>query len=52
MRKGWKNRFNERRYFEQKKQEREERAVLMELMRIKFIQEMQVELNKKEMEMH
>lgn len=39
MRHGWKTRMDERRYFENKKQEREEKQAIMEFMRAKMEQQ-------------
>lgn len=39
MRHGWKTRMDERRYFELKKQEREEKQAIMEFMRAKMEQQ-------------
>lgn len=36
MRHGWKTRIEERRYFEEKKQEREEKQILMTMVRRKM----------------
>ena len=53
MRHGWKTRMDERRYFENKKQEREEKQAIMEFMRSKMEQQWemanrQVVINEKE----
>jgi len=52
MKHGWKTRIEERIYFERKKIEREERAALMELMRMKLNHEMKMALVGTEKEMH
>jgi len=54
MRHGWKTRMDERRYFENKKQEREEKQAIMEFMRAKMEQQWemankQVRLTEKDM---
>jgi hypothetical protein len=53
MRHGWKTRMDERRYFELKKQEREEKQAIMEFMKMKMEQQWemanrQVVINEKE----
>lgn len=54
MRHGWKTRMDERRYFENKKQEREEKQAIMEFMRAKMehqweMANRQVQITEKEM---
>lgn len=44
MRKGWKTRIDERRYFENKKDEREQKAAFFRMMREQLYQQMQMEL--------
>ncbi len=44
MRKGWKTRIDERKYFENKKQEREDRAIFIAMMRQKMENEMHLHL--------
>jgi hypothetical protein len=44
MRKGWKTRIDERRYFENKKQERDEKAAFFRMVREQMYQHMQMEL--------
>lgn len=36
MRKGWKTRIDERKYFEEKREERENKAALVKIMRLKM----------------
>jgi len=49
MKHGWKTRIDERVYFERKKAEREERAAIMELVKMKFEQERILATMKQEM---
>ena len=44
MRHGWKNRIEERKYFEEKKQMREEKVVLLNMVRSKWEMEYQIRL--------
>ncbi len=44
MRKGWKTRIEERRYFEEKKEKQEELAVMREFMRQKMQHDIQIRL--------
>jgi len=45
MRHGWKTRIDERRYFEEKKQEREDKQVFMTMVRRKMAQDFEEQLN-------
>lgn len=44
MRKGWKTRIEERRYFEEKKKEQEEFAMMRQFMQQKMEHEIQIKL--------
>ena len=50
MRHGWKNRIDERRYFENKRQEREERQQVMALIHAKMKQAFEDEMRELEKE--
>ena len=54
MRHGWKTRMDERQYFESKKYEREERQQMMQLIKMKMNQDLQLAVAKmqQEKEMH
>lgn len=48
MRKGWKTRIEERRYFEEKKEEREQKAMIFRMMQARFLQQMQAEMEQRD----
>lgn len=50
MRHGWKTRMDERQYFENKRYEREERQQMMELIRMKMHQDLQLAVAQMEKE--
>lgn len=47
MRKGWKTRFEERKYFEERKEEREQKAAFFHMMREQMRQQWQIEMAKR-----